>query len=80
VRVVAWRHGTQGYAIKASVLANAIALRAVGVRYRSKFRRRRARRSAAEIDPNRPSEPNLFDHVVSDGKELRRQFDTERQP
>jgi hypothetical protein len=32
------------------------------------------------LDPNRPSEPNLFDHVVSDGKELRRQFDTERQP
>jgi hypothetical protein len=34
----------------------------------------------AEDDPNRPPEPNLFDHVVSDGKELRRQFDTERQP
>jgi hypothetical protein len=39
-----------------------------------------ARTAWAEIDPFRPSEPNLFDHVVSDGKELRRQFDTERQP
>src|SRR6266446_1611747 len=36
--------------------------------------------TTVEDDPNRPSEPNLFDHVVSDGKELRRQFDTERQP
>jgi hypothetical protein len=38
--------------IRASVFTRSLP---VGVRYRSKFRRRLAGRSAAEIDPNRPS-------------------------